>query len=226
MEEETESDEQEKLVRDALVENLAETVNKLREEKDNLSSVEDELQDARNKADELEQKTRKAQTTTEQLQLELQQEKKSRRALEKKLTLFKKETEKSKQDLEEKLAERLAEEVHKAETKRHERSVAFLQRASFVILALLLLVLLPEVIEPWARWLGHLAGYPGHRFMKISVLLLITVWALLFSTAGQKIKNIRTWKPFYVFYGFKIWLFKYFLGPVGCTLLWLLIWGE
>ena len=69
MEEETKADEQDKLVRDDLVDNLAAAKEKLREEKDIRSAVENELHGVQNRANELQQKTQKNQVTTQQLQL-------------------------------------------------------------------------------------------------------------------------------------------------------------
>ena len=177
IEEETEADKQDELVRDALVNELAMAGEQLKEEKDIRSGVEDKLHGAQNRADELEQETRRDQATTQQLQRELQQEQKSREASEKKVTLLEKETEKSRQDLQKKLALlEEAVEVHKDEARRHKDSALRLLRAGFVIVALLLFGLAVAVMAPGARWLGDLTGYPGHRSMTMAVLLMLTVW--------------------------------------------------
>ena len=208
MEEETEPDQQDKLVRDALVNELAVAEEKLKEEKNSRSAVEDELHGAQNRTDELEQETWKGRAITQQLQLELQQEQKSRRALEKKLA-----------PLEE------AAEIHKDEARRHEDSVVRLLRASFVIVALLLFGLAVAVMAPGARWLGDLTGYPGHRSMTMAVLLMLTVWTLVVDCSGQQIENISTWGPFNVFHRVRIWLFRSF-ATVAAGLLAMLIWER
>ena len=208
IEEETEADKQDKLVRDALVNELAVAEEQLKEEKDIRSGVEDKLHGAQNRADELEQETRRDQATTQQLQRELQQEQKSRRALEKKFAL-----------LEEAVG------VHKDEARRHKDSALRLLRAGFVIVALLLFGLAVAVMAPGARWLGDLTGYPGHRSMTMAVLLMLTVWTFVVDCSGQQIGNISTWGPFNVFHRVRIWLFSSFV-TVAAGLLAMLIWER
>ena len=208
IEEETEADKQDKLVRDALVNELAVAGEQLKEEKDIRSGVEDKLHGAQNRADELEQETRRDQATTQQLQRELQQEQKSRRALEKKFAL-----------LEEAVG------VHKDEARRHKDSALRLLRAGFVIVALLLFGLAVAVMAPGARWLGDLTGYPVHRSMTMAVLLMLTVWTFVVDCFGQQIGNISTWGPFNVFHRVRIWLFRSFV-TVAAGLLAMLIWER
>ena len=136
---ETETSEQEKMIREALVGELAMTKEKLKKETDNRSAVEDELHGARNRADELEQETWKGQTATKKLQLDLQQEQKSRQDLKAKLALL------------------------EATQRRHEDFWRRLLQASFGIIAPLLLLLAGATVAPGARWLDNLTGYQGHR---------------------------------------------------------------
>ena len=229
METETETGEQEKLIREALVGELAATEEKLRKETDIRSAVEDELHGVQNRADELEQETRKGQSATKELHLDLQQEQKLRQELEqetrkgqsatKELHLDLQQEQKSRQELEAKLA------LLEATASRQEDFQRRLLRASFVIIAPLLLALAMAVVAPGARWLDNLTGYQGHRSTAIVGLLMLTLWTFVVDCSGRQIQNISTWRPFNVFHRVKNWLFSLF-GSILVGLLTILIWEH
>ena len=199
MKEKTEAEEQEKLIEDALVGELGAVEEKLNDEKSIRSAVEDELCGARKRVDELEQETRKGQATTQQLQLDLQQEQQSRQDLERKFALL------------------------EDEERRHEDSRRRLQRAGFVIIALLLFVLMVALVLPGARWLSALTGYQVQRSTAIVVLLLLTLWTPVVDYFAQEIETISTWGPFNVFHRIKLWFFG-FIAAIAAGLLAMMIW--
>ena len=206
MEEQTEAEEQDKLVRDALVGQLATAKEELREERVIRSVVEEGLRGARNRADDLEHKTRKGLATTQQLQLELQQERESRQDLERKLKVLEEEA-----------------ENHKAEARRQEDSLRSWHRVIFVIAALLLLVLAEVVI---LRLLGGEAtGDQGLGSKTMAGLVIIILWTLMVGWVGQQFQNVNAWGPFNVFHRVKIWLVGFFVTIIG-GLLAILIWER
>ena len=198
----TEADDQDRVVRDALVHELAADKEKRRAE------TEEKIRGTRERANEVERENRKIKAATEQLQAKLQDEQQARQDLENRLL-----------DLE---GEKQA---HEAEVTRQRDFQRQLHRASFVTLALLLFVPAVAVITPGAGWLGDLTGYQGRRTTTIVMILAVTLWTLLVDCAGSQFQNVSNWKRFNTFRKLKTWLFWLF-GTIIAGLLTMLIWER
>ena len=195
------ADEQNALVKEALVDELAVAERKLSEERNVRSGVEDELQDARSRAAELEQEARKEQMSLQAMQTKLRREQESRQDLASRFSLLEKQ-----------------EARHSAEATGHEKSLRRLHRGLFLAAAILLLGLFGAVMGPGARRIGDLTGHLGLRPLIMMALLILAFWTLVVDLLGQRIGAISTWGPFNLFHRAKTWLFRV-LGALAVALL-------
>ena len=125
------ADEQNALVKEALVDELAVAERKLSEERNVRSGVEYELQDARSRAAEREQEARKEQMSLQAMQTKLRREQESRQDLASRFSFLEKQAAR-----------------HSAEATGHEKSLHRLHRGLFLAAAILLLGLFEAVMGP------------------------------------------------------------------------------
>jgi len=190
-----EPEEQDKVIRDALIEELAaaketgtdeiearvrsEVEARLREKERSRVALEGKLHATQTRAEELQKQADRGKATTADLKAKLQEAEQSQQKIGERLSQIEDES-----------------NARDAKLRQHEDFQKCLYRGIFLVIASLLLAVASAVAIPGTKLLDELIGSEGHRSLTIVILVLLGLWVFIVDLLGQKSRHIGTWEPF------------------------------